>query len=192
MADPCPKDGSPPVQRRGPRKATAASLANAALSYLARFATSRANLRAVLMRRVERSVRHHGTDPAAGAALVDALLDRYETAGLLDDRVFAEARAAGLRRQGASGRAIRFRLARQGVDSEIVDSALAAADEGSENAELAAAAALARKRRLGPYRAPASRAEARDKDLAALARAGFSYDVARRVIEAATAEDIEI
>ena len=41
-------------QRKPPRKATAASLENAALYYLERFATSSENLRRVLMRRVER------------------------------------------------------------------------------------------------------------------------------------------
>ena len=50
--------------------------------------------------------------------------------------------------------------------------------------ELQAAIALARRRRLGVYRLAAARADYRDRDLAALARAGFSYDIARRVIEA--------
>jgi len=49
-----------------------------------------------------------------------------------------------------------------------------------------AALALIRRRRLGPYRDSATRADFRAKDLAALARAGFSYDLARRVIEAET------
>jgi len=49
----------------------------------------------------------------------------------------------------------------------------------------------ARRRRLGPYRMPEVRAERRDKDLAALARAGFDYDTARRVIEAETLDDLD-
>ena len=55
---------------------------------------------------------------------------------------------------------------------------------------MAAAAALARRRRLGPFRRPGEREERRDKDLAALARVGFSYAVARRVIEAPSPEDL--
>ena len=31
----------------------------------------------------------------------------------------------------------------------------------------------------------------REKDLASLTRAGFAYDIARRVVEAETAEDLE-
>jgi len=48
---------------------------------------------------------------------------------------------------------------------------------------LAAAAAYARRRRLGPFRRPDQRDEKRDKDLAALARQGFGYDTATRIID---------
>ena len=56
--------------------------------------------------------------------------------------------------------------------------------EEDDAAELEAARALARRRRLGPWRGPAERAARREKDLAALARAGFGLDLARQVIDA--------
>ncbi len=56
---------------------------------------------------------------------------------------------------------------------------------------MAAALAHARRRRLGPCRPPAARKSMREKDLASLARAGFAYDVARRVVEAETAVVLE-
>ncbi|MGH6947427.1 MAG: regulatory protein RecX, partial [Kiloniellales bacterium] len=49
--------------------------------------------------------------------------------------------------------------------------------------ELKAALAFARRRRLGPYRAEPDRAGRRERDLAALARQGFAYELARRVID---------
>ena len=49
--------------------------------------------------------------------------------------------------------------------------------------EMAAALAFARRRRLGPFRTTASRAEHREKDLAKLARQGFAYETARRIID---------
>ncbi len=177
--------------RRGPRKATDASLGNAALHYLGRYATSSWNLRRVLMRKVERSARFHGTDRDAGAAVVDRLIARFEDSGLLDDRAYAEARAAALRRRGASARAIRARLLGKGVDRDLIEAALAARASGPGEPELAAALVCARRRRLGPYRPAAARKSMREKDLASLARAGFAYDIARRVVEAETAEDLE-
>jgi regulatory protein len=178
-------------RRRGPRRATARHLENAALHYLERFATSAAHLRRVLLRRVERSARVHGTDREEGAAVVEALVARFERAGLVDDRVYAEGRAAALFRRGTAPRAIRATLRAKGVAGETVEAALATLDGGGGDLDLAAAAALARRRRLGPYRAPERRAERRDTDLAALARAGFGYDVARRVVDADDPAELE-
>lgn len=85
---------------------------------------------------------------------------------------------------GGSARAIQAKLSAKGVDRTIVAAVL---DAGVEDEE-AAAQALARRRRLGPFR-PGERAlhhgkdMHHDKDMAVLARAGFSYGVARRVIE---------
>jgi regulatory protein len=171
----------PPSRRRGPKPATSASLENAALHYLERFASSSAQLKRVLMRKVLRSVRAHGTDAEAGERLIDDIIARYLRAGLLDDRAYAAQKAASLRRRGASGYAIRGKLALKGVESRLIDAALAGEGDASE---LAAACALVRRRRLGPLRAAKERAAHRQKDLAALARAGFGLDLARRVLGA--------
>lgn len=74
-------------KRRGPRKATAKYLENAALYYLQRFSSSAANLRRVMIRKVEKSAHYHGTEPDEGAALVDAMIERYLSSGLLDDAI---------------------------------------------------------------------------------------------------------
>ena len=178
-------------QRKAPRKATPEHLANAARHYLERFATSEANLRQVLMRRVVRSARHHGTDPDEGAAAIDDLIVRFRDAGLLNDAVYAEGRARALHRRGASPRKIRLSLRQKGVGDDDIEAALDAVREETGDPALSAAINLARRRRLGPYRAEADRAERREKDLAALARAGFGYDTARAVIEAPDIETLE-
>ncbi len=179
-----------PARRRAPRKVTAKSLDRAALFYLERFATSAENLRRVLMRRVESSASFHGTDRDEGAAMIDTLVARYLASGLLDNRAYAEGRVRTLRRRGSSARLIHLKLRQKGVADEVIAEALASlAGDGTEP-EMAAAAALARRRRLGPFRRPGEREERRDKDLAALARVGFSYAVARRVIEAPSPEDL--
>ena len=175
---------------RGPPKATARSLENAALHYLGRFAGSAANLHRVLMRRVERSARLHGTDRAQGRALVDAVVARLRGAGLLDDAAYAETRAHTLHRRGVPPRLIRHRLLQKGVDDPVVAAALETVTAAAGEPELSAAVNLARRRRLGPFRA-AARAANRERDLAALARAGFTFEVARRVIEAASTDELE-
>ena len=167
---------------------TQQSLHNAALHYLERYASSADNLRRVLMRRVRRSAVVHDTDPEEGAGLVNDLIARFEAAGLLDDRAYAAARVTSLRRRGASRRAIAMGLRQKGVAAPDVAEALA--ENEAEDLEFIAACRLAQRRRLGPFRAPDKAGDFRQRDLAALARAGFAYDIARRVIDHDTAADL--
>ncbi len=177
--------------RRGPRKVTATYLRNSALYYLERYASSTANLRRLLMAKVNRSARAHGTDPAEGAAAVDALLADFVRDRVLDDARYAEGRALALYRRGASTRAIRAGLAAKGVAAEDIGRALATLRDESDDPDLTAALTFARRRRLGPYRPHAARADHRARDLAALGRQGFAYDVARRVIDAEDVASLE-
>ncbi|GIL39152.1 regulatory protein RecX [Roseiterribacter gracilis] len=163
---------------RIPKKITQAYLEAAALHYLERFASSAANLRRVLQRKVQRSAAHWGDDAGQFAPLIDRLLERYQASGLIDDKRYAEAKVASERRRGRSTRAIAQRLAMKGVANEITKKAL---DE-HEGDDVTAARAFAKRRRLGPYRT-AKRSELRDKDLAALGRAGFAYEIARSVVD---------
>lgn len=172
-----------PRPRKLPRKITPRYLENAALHYLKRYASSVANLRRVLMRKVDRSIKVHGGDRAQFEAMVDELLGRLERASLLNDEAYARGKVASLRRRGTSARAIAFKLKQKGLDEKLVTQQLEAWEEASPDAELQAAEALARRRKLGPYGKPELRRERRQKDLAALVRAGFAYPVAKKIVD---------
>ena len=170
---------------------TAASLDRAALRYLERYASSGANLRRVLMRRVERAVYAGAMERDEGARLVDALIERYVAAGLLDDKNYAEHKAASLVRAGRSRYRIRGMLRQKGVAPDQVEDAIAGLDGDADASERVAAGALIRRRRLGPYRAKAERASFLRKDLAALSRAGFALDLALRLLRAPDPEALD-
>jgi regulatory protein len=168
------------MPRANPKPLTQKSLENAALFYLERYASSAANLRRVLMRRVTKSAEE---DKSVGKRMVEELVARYLVSGLIDDRTYATQRAASLHRRGTSKAGIRGKLAQKGVEAQEIAAALDTL--GEAGGELAAVAALIRRRRLGPYRAPGLRAEHRQRDLAVLARAGFGLALARRALAAA-------
>ncbi len=185
------KTGREKRRRKVPRKITPTSLENAALYYLGRFATSSENLRQVLLRRIARSARHHDTDTDACAGWVDELIGRYLASGLLDDGAYARAQAASLNRRGKSVKAIRLRLRQKAVASDIIDDTLAGLAQETGEPDLCAAIAYARKRRIGPYRNPDKGEKNRDRELAALARSGFSYALSRRIVEAESTDELE-
>lgn len=169
-------------KQKVPRKATARHLENSALYYLQRFATSSENLKRVLMRKVARSAYVHDTDAGEGEAFVEDLITRFQSSGLLDDAVFAKGRAETLHRRGNSGRQIRAKLRQKGVRDEAIDTALAALGDGGE-AELTAALNYAKRRRFGPFAIKKPVPEQLQKQLASMARAGFSYNVAKKALE---------
>jgi len=178
-------------RRKVAKPVTAQRLEKAALAYLERYATSAENLRRVLMRRVSRSAMVHGTDTAQGTGWIDELVSRYVRAGLLDDARYAETRAASLHRQGKSSRAIRQTLSAKGVGTDDIDHALQTLQEDvGSNSDWAAAVNYARRRRIGPWRRQ-DREHYRDRDMAALGRQGFGYDIARKIMETRAPEDLE-
>lgn len=175
------------------KRVTPAYLDRAALHYLERFASSSANLRRLLLRRVDASAKAHGTDPQEGREWVEALIQRYLRSGLLNDGLYAEMKASGLQRRGGSTRVIRQKLLAKGLEEEQVEQALGGLEGAAEGeAEWNAALAYARRRRLGGFRPDRGLTDEearkrRDKDIAAMARAGFDLETARRIIDA---EDI--
>jgi regulatory protein len=176
--------------RRKPKPATQERLRKAALSYVDRYATSAANLREVLMRRVRRSVRLHDTNTEEATRWADEIVQDFVTRKLVNDRLYAENRAASLHRSGASRRKIEMSLKIKGVGGGDIAAALEVLAEANPDAEFTAACRHAQRRRLGPWRRD-DRAARRDRDLAAMARAGFGYRMASHVIDAADADALE-
>lgn len=168
-----------------------AALHDAALAHLARYAATRAGLVRVLDRRVERWARAAGPE-AAGAlaalrATVRVVVAQLAEAGAVDDAAFAAGRAGSLVRAGRSRRAISAHLAARGVAGEAARAVL----PDDPETELAAALVLARRRRIGPFRA-ADRPEDPKRERGMLARAGFAQDTAAQALatDAETAEGL--
>jgi len=186
-----PGSGSGDGHRRDrPRKpADPAYLERAALHYLERFATTRGHLAQVLRRKVRRRGLAAEVSEAEAEQWIAALVEKLVRLGYVDDMGFAEARARSLQERGKPLRAIRQGLAGKSVPAEMIDQVLESMAEEPGDADLLAAIRYVRRRRIGPAR-PDSLMESEaarktfQRDMAALARSGFSYDVARRVLEA--------
>ncbi|API60669.1 hypothetical protein BSL82_16370 [Tardibacter chloracetimidivorans] len=152
-----------------------------ALRYVERYATSEEKL----ARYLRRKLRERGWD-GEDAPPVAALVQRLAGLRYVDDRQFAEARTRSLARRGYGRRRIGQALAADGIAPQLREDAAADLDE------MESALALARRRRLGPFAEAESGPEKRRKDLGILLRAGHGMDVARRVANAATVEELEI
>ena len=169
-----------PSERRPVRPLDAAALDRLALRYVERFATTRGKLADYLRRKIrERGWEGEAADPVAVA-------ERMATLGYIDDRLYAESKAAALTRRGLGARRIGAAL-RQ---AHVAD---AAEEMGGDLQARALEAALifARRRRLGPFGPVVEDRAVRERQLAAMLRAGHPLDLSRRILAARDAEALD-
>ncbi len=175
-------------EKRAPKPLDAASLERLALHYVERFATTRGRLSDYLRRKL----RERGWADGAGAAPdPDALAQRLADLGYIDDRGFAEARAASMQRRGLGARRVAGAFRADGIEDSDADAvAPAIADRGVD-----AALAYARRKRLGPYGDPdriqGDDRAVRQKQLAAMIRAGHSFELARKILAAPASDEFD-
>lgn len=171
----------PHRERPAPRPLDAAALERLALRYVERFATTRGRLADYLVRKI----RERGWD--GDAADAPALAQRMADLGYIDDRLFAEAKAAAMQRRGLGGRRVAgaFREARiEEADADMVAPAIA-------DRAVDAALAFARRKRIGPYAIEEGDRVVREKQLGAMIRAGHGFDLARRIVAAPPSDTVE-
>ena len=167
--------------KRAPKPLDSVRLEDMALAYVARFATSRAKLEGYLRRKLrERGWAGEGEPPVA------ALADSFVAAGYVDDTAYARAKSGSLLRRGYGVRRVS-----QALDAAGIDQTVRAGLRPGEGVQRRAALALARKRRFGPFGAEMPDRPLRERQLAAMLRAGHPLDKARELVDAASVEAAE-
>jgi regulatory protein len=187
---------SPRTKSDPRKKLTGAELEGYAVSYLARFDCTVAKLRQVLLRKAGHGIEERPRDDDETRELastvrqsVDHIIERFLDVGYLNDERFARGLARSLFSRGTAPRKTIERLKQRGVSSELAALIVQECVTSGET-ELVAAARLVQRKRLGWCRPDeVIRKERAQKDLAALARAGFSFAAARRALTAPLDDD---
>ncbi|MEO6225860.1 MAG: RecX family transcriptional regulator [Sphingomicrobium sp.] len=149
-----------------------AQLRDLGLSYVGRFATSRAKLRDYLRRKI----RERGWSGAEQPDL-EALADRFAASGYVDDSAFALGKARSLASRGYGKQRLMGQLRAAGIEE---DHGAAARDHADDQA-VTAAVRFAERKRIGPFgRGPADRKD-QEKAIAAMVRAGHGFALARAI-----------
>ena len=184
------KPASHSRSRRVSKPLDSTRLEELAVAYVARFATTAARLETYLSRKLRERGWAGDDEPPVGV-----LVEKFVARGYIDDAVYGRAKANDLTARGYGARRVAQALHHAGVDEEIRDSVMP-----NLAARRGAALAYARKRRFGPYAAGRADDEVdggeaaqrlREKQLAAMVRAGHDFDAARVVLDAVSVEEIE-
>ena len=149
------------------KKITPQRLKNIALYYLDRFDASSEKLRSVLKRRVQKAAMVGDEVPSDAHKWIDEIVHDMQHLGYVNDERFCENKVRQYLNAGKSNRYIMGKLSEAGIDSKMIQSFL-------PDNELIQARVFVHKKRLG---------QDYQKDLARIARAGFSYDIAQKALK---------
>jgi len=168
-------------EKRPPRPLNPVRLDELALAYVARFATSAAKLETYLKRKLREREWEGETRPDPGA-----IVARFVEAGYIDDASYARAKSGSLLRRGYGRRRVDQALGAAGIAEDVREEVRA-----GEAEQRAAALAMARKRRFGPFGDKADDRATREKQISAMLRAGHPLDSARVLVNAPSIEAAE-
>lgn len=153
-----------------------------ALRYVERFATTEGKLVEYLARKL-RERGWAGEDAPDPRGLAVRMVElRY-----IDDRAYAEMKAASLARRGLGARRVRQALQAARVGPEDHEAIAGQVAEAARDAALA----FARRRRIGPFGDGEADRALREKQFAAMLRAGHDMALARQIVSAAPGEMID-
>lgn len=162
-------------------------LENVALRYLSRFASSEENLRRVLENHIKKAAmsnREFSQDLEAQRKLriaIDSIIEKHKKSGALNDFAYAVMKIDSMRREGKSRKRIEEKLKQKGIPQSIITSILS--EKGGNEEELKAALVSIKKIKRKTNK------QSEKKLLSAMARAGFSYEIAKKALKAAEKEN---
>lgn len=157
-------------------------LYNITLFYLERFDSSKLKVKQMLERRIQKEKLKGAIIPDNASILIQNVIKRMEDLGYLNDERFAKIQIKNLSQAGKSKSFILNKLKTSGISNNISQELLNAYDEENESSDLTRAEKWLKKHKKGQFRTKDANTFYQ-KDLAALARAGFSYDVAQKALK---------
>ena len=175
------------------RKITKTYLKGAAYRYLERYATTEANLFFILKRRVDRILNQQDENDDDYGEIenwINEVISECVKHDLVNDRLYSERKLNSYTILGNSIATIKNKLRAKGVSLEIINDVVSKAIENTPNINQISAIKYAKKRHFGPFRIRQADEKTNQKELAAMARAGYPYHEATHILKA-NREDLE-
>jgi len=175
-------------KKKQPKKISQNYLRNSGLFYLQRYAASSHQFQTAMVRKIDRSLYvHKAPDKDECLKWLDEITQEFKELGYLNDEAYLKGMLQSLRlSRGCSAKMIIMKMRQKGFTETEISNALSEidgndVDDQQKDAELQAALTFARRKKLGPYH-PTPARKTDEQQLATLARAGFSYEIGRRII----------
>ena len=163
------------------RDITIKNVENMALYYLERYNASTAHFKQVMTRKIKRRCIRNDIPykEEEYTLLVINIAEKLQKLGYLNDDAYIKAIIKSSYNNGASTRKIRAKLLSKGIVVNVIDNALEQYSDNNNDIELHAGIKYIKKKKLGCY---ATTLIEEQKVLQRLAYAGYSYDMAKKLL----------
>ena len=147
-----------------------------AIYYLSKYSSSKKNLEFILKKKIrrlsdEKKIRFHLYNE------IQIIIEKLEKLNLINDQVFVESKIQSLQYLAKSRNYIKQYLLQKGIDKQLTEKQISIFYENNKNLEKENALKFAKKRNL------LNNDQDYQKKLSKMARAGFSYDIAKEILK---------
>ena len=147
-----------------------------AIYYLSKYSSSKKNLEFILKKKIrrlsdEKQIRFQLYND------IQPIIEKLENLNIINDKLFVESKLQSLQYQAKSKNYIKRYLLQKGINKELIEEEISLLYKNNKNLEKENAFKFAKKRNLldndNDYQ----------KKLSKMARAGFSYDIAKEILK---------
>ena len=147
-----------------------------AIYYLSKYSSSKKNLEFILKKKIrrlseEKKIRFQLYNE------IQFIIEKLEKLNLINDKVFVESKIQSLQYQVKSKNYIKQYLLQKGIDKQLIEDQISLFYDNNKNLEKENALKFAKKRNL------LGSDQDYQKKLSKMARAGFSYDIAKEILK---------
>ena len=155
---------------------------NIAHKYIEKYSPSKQQLRTYLFKKLINKEQKIASKKEI-FSLIDSVMLTLIDQKFLSDKFYSDAKSKIFYRRGYSLNKIRYNLIKKGIDQQYIKASISKIKENESDPDFFSAIKMCKRRRIGPAREESNRPLFYKKDISILARAGFSYEISKRVLD---------
>ena len=161
---------------------TVEEMRNFSLVYIEKYAPSKQQLKTYLLKKYLKT-KIPSVNKKNISDLIDVVLEDLEKSQFINDKFYSKSKAKSLIRKGSSINKIRNYLFSKGINDKYIKDTIEEIQDNNEDQDFFSAIKVCKKKRIGPARVESNRPLFYKKDISVLARAGFDFEISKKVMD---------